>query len=199
MRFTVAAIAVVALVTLIAASSAHSKPTARHHHVHSGNLLIPRKAHPTLDWTIKWQKRIIRHDRWVTHTRRSHAQSRVSFAMAQLRWTKRELQSSLSVLRFASHSGGHSSTSPQGTICFACWDRVHSCEAGSWNEVTGNGFYWGLQWVPSTWDIAADNVGLHHHSWYISHSAVPSRIDQIRAASTLALSNWPVCQSRYTR
>lgn len=83
-------------------------------------------------------------------------------------------------------------------VCESCWDRVADCESGdNWGLVTGNGFYWGLQWVPSTWDGAADRHGLPHWSWYIANHSAPSREQQILAAHDMALSNWPVCGARY--
>lgn len=84
------------------------------------------------------------------------------------------------------------------SLCITCWERVASCESGnSWGEVTGNGFYWGLQWTPGTWTSAARNVGLHSFDWYTKHNTFPSEIDQIKAASTISLHNWPVCGARY--
>jgi resuscitation-promoting factor RpfA len=34
----------------------------------------------------------------------------------------------------------------------AKWDRIAQCESGGkWNTATGNGYYGGLQFSPSTW------------------------------------------------
>jgi len=83
-------------------------------------------------------------------------------------------------------------------ICASCWDAVASCESGgNWSEVTGNGFYWGLQWVPSTWDSTAARHGLPSFDYFASHRLAPSRAQQIVAASDMSLSNWPVCGARY--
>lgn len=86
---------------------------------------------------------------------------------------------------------------PPGT-CASCWDGVAGCEShDTWNLVTGNDFYWGLQWVPSTWDAAAARHGLPPFEYFSSHGTAPTREQQITAASDMALSNWPVCQSQY--
>ncbi len=78
------------------------------------------------------------------------------------------------------------------------WDRVAACESGGdWSLVTGNGFYWGLQWLPSTWDSRAAIFGFPSWAWYMAHGSAPSRAMQIRAATGMSLSNWPVCGARY--
>ena len=90
---------------------------------------------------------------------------------------------------------------PDG-VCGSCWDNVAACESGgggppNWGINTGNGFYWGLQWVPSTWDSTAARHGLPSFNWFASNNTYPTREQQITAASDLSLSNWPVCGARY--
>lgn len=76
-------------------------------------------------------------------------------------------------------------------ICWACWDRVASCESGQhWNDNTGNGFYGGLQFTISTWLRAGGGR-------YAPRADYATRVQQIIIASKLALSNWPVCGARY--
>jgi hypothetical protein len=71
------------------------------------------------------------------------------------------------------------------------WDRVAECESGgSWSTNTGNGFYGGLQFTSSTWLAAGGGR-------YASRADYATREQQIAIASTLALSNWPVCGARF--
>ena len=71
------------------------------------------------------------------------------------------------------------------------WDRVAACESGgNWHTNTGNGYYGGLQFLTSTW--LANGGGR-----YASRADYATREQQIAVASGMALSNWPVCGSRY--
>jgi hypothetical protein len=70
------------------------------------------------------------------------------------------------------------------------WDAIAQCESGgNWSTNTGNGFYGGLQFKPSTW---ASNGGR-------GHPAAASRQEQIRVAEnvlrTQGLRAWPTCGS----
>ena len=70
----------------------------------------------------------------------------------------------------------------------ARWDRVAQCESGgNWSINTGNGYYGGLQFLPSTWR-AVGGTGLPHQH---------SKAEQIRRAEILkaraGLGQWPVC------
>ena len=57
----------------------------------------------------------------------------------------------------------------------AKWDRIAQCESGGkWNTATGNGYYGGLQFSPSTWK-AYGGTGS-------AHKASKSRADQGRRA-----------------
>lgn len=76
-------------------------------------------------------------------------------------------------------------------VNYSGWDRVAQCESGgNWADNTGNGFYGGLQFTISTW-IAAGGLR------YAQRADLASRTEQIAVASTLSLSNWPVCGARY--
>ena len=71
------------------------------------------------------------------------------------------------------------------------WDAIAQCESGgNWSTNTGNGFYGGLQFKPSTW---ASHGG-------VGSPATASREEQIRVAervlATQGLGAWPTCGSR---
>jgi LysM repeat protein len=71
------------------------------------------------------------------------------------------------------------------------WDRIAQCESGSnWSTNTGNGYYGGLQFSPSTWK-ANGGTGSAHQA---------SREEQIRVAervlSSQGLGAWPTCGRR---
>ncbi len=77
------------------------------------------------------------------------------------------------------------------TPCYACWDRVAACESGGrWNINTGNGYYGGLQFLPSTWRSMGG-------ARYASMPHYATRLQQIAVASRMSLSAWPVCGRRY--
>ncbi|MDQ2584465.1 LysM peptidoglycan-binding domain-containing protein [Saccharothrix yanglingensis] len=68
------------------------------------------------------------------------------------------------------------------------WDTVAACESGgNWSINTGNGYYGGLQFLPSTWR-ANGGSGMPHQA---------SREEQIRVAENVLVSQgigaWPVC------
>ena len=68
------------------------------------------------------------------------------------------------------------------------WDAIAQCESGgNWSTNTGNGFYGGLQFKPSTW---ASHGG-------VGSPATASREEQIRVAervlATQGLGAWPTC------
>ncbi|MBM7811706.1 LysM peptidoglycan-binding domain-containing protein [Saccharothrix algeriensis] len=68
------------------------------------------------------------------------------------------------------------------------WDTVAACESGgNWSINTGNGYYGGLQFLPSTWQ-ANGGSGMPHQA---------SREEQIRVAEnvlqTQGIGAWPVC------
>jgi len=68
------------------------------------------------------------------------------------------------------------------------WDRIAQCESGgNWSINTGNGYYGGLQFTPSSWR-AAGGSGMPHQA---------SRAEQIRVAERLkdmqGWGAWPAC------
>ena len=71
------------------------------------------------------------------------------------------------------------------------WDRLAQCESGgNWSINTGNGYYGGLQFLPSTWR-AAGGSGMPHQA---------SREEQIRVAENLradaGFRPWPQCAAK---
>jgi len=91
-------------------------------------------------------------------------------------------------LRAANQRGTQSSRSSGGGTV---WDRLAQCESGgNWSINTGNGYYGGLQFLPSTWRSAGGS-GMPHHA---------SREEQIRVAENLRDSQgfrpWPQCARR---
>ncbi|MBT2492694.1 LysM peptidoglycan-binding domain-containing protein [Streptomyces sp. ISL-96] len=74
------------------------------------------------------------------------------------------------------------------------WESIAACESnGRWNINTGNGYYGGLQFAPSTWRA----YGGHH---YAPRADLASRSEQITVAARVAqdqgLSAWPNCGRR---
>ena len=74
------------------------------------------------------------------------------------------------------------------------WDRVAQCESsGNWSINTGNGFYGGLQFLPSTW---AGFGGTE----YAARADLASKDEQIAIARRVLYTQgpgaWPVCSVR---
>ncbi|MCW2649277.1 MAG: Transglycosylase domain protein [Mycobacterium sp.] len=79
-------------------------------------------------------------------------------------------------------------STPPASANMVNWDAVAQCESsGNWSTNTGNGFYGGLQFLPSTWNENG-GVGFPHRA---------SREEQIRVADrvlrTQGIGAWPVC------
>ena len=71
------------------------------------------------------------------------------------------------------------------------WDAIAACESGgNWAINTGNGYFGGLQFSPSTWS-ANGGAGMPNQA---------SRAEQIRVAEnvlrTQGIGAWPVCGQR---
>ncbi|MEV5596003.1 transglycosylase family protein [Streptomyces sp. NPDC052496] len=74
------------------------------------------------------------------------------------------------------------------------WDKVAQCESGgNWRINTGNGFYGGLQFTPSTWRAYGDKR-------YASRADRATKRQQIAVAERVLRSQgpgaWPVCSVR---
>jgi hypothetical protein len=71
------------------------------------------------------------------------------------------------------------------------WDRIAACESsGDWSIASGNGYYGGLQILPSTWDS-------HGGQRYAELPHQASRAEQIAVAEDIqddqGWGAWPVC------
>ncbi|MET9294599.1 transglycosylase family protein [Streptomyces sp. NPDC003077] len=74
------------------------------------------------------------------------------------------------------------------------WDRIARCESGgNWSINTGNGYYGGLQFSPSTWRA-------HGGTAYAPTADRASRAQQIAVATRVQASQgwgaWPTCSAR---
>ncbi len=90
-------------------------------------------------------------------------------------------------------SGGNTGASAPAVANGSTWDAMARCESGgNWSANTGNGYYGGLQFLPSTWRAAG---GTQYAA--LPHQA--SREQQIAVAnswlSRTSWSQWPACSS----
>ncbi|MEV8308209.1 transglycosylase family protein [Streptomyces flavidovirens] len=116
--------------------------------------------------------------------------------MSPAPFAKRSVQTILSlllVLLSALGLAGQStaSTAPRSVPGQTDWDTIAACESnGRWNTNTGNGYYGGLQFAPSTWRA----YGGHR---YAPRADLATRSEQIAVATRVAqdrgLSAWPNC------
>lgn len=95
---------------------------------------------------------------------------------------------SVGILSLAATTLGISSASaaPQSV-----WDRMAQCEAsGNWGINTGNGFYGGLQFTPSTWAAFGGHA-------YASNAHLATKAQQIAVAERVlnvqGPGAWPHC------
>ncbi|MDI3332026.1 MAG: transglycosylase family protein [Micrococcus sp.] len=82
-------------------------------------------------------------------------------------------------------------SAPATAAPVSTWDALAQCESsGNWSINTGNGYYGGLQFSPSTWQ-AFGGSGMPHQA---------SKAEQIRVAeNTLAAQGWgawPACSAK---
>ncbi|WP_189208619.1 MULTISPECIES: LysM peptidoglycan-binding domain-containing protein [Actinokineospora] len=81
--------------------------------------------------------------------------------------------------------------SPASADSSVNWDAIAQCESGGdWNINTGNGYYGGLQFLPSTWR-AHGGQGMPHQASREQQIAVAERVLQ-----TQGIGAWPVCGKR---
>ncbi|MGW5055528.1 transglycosylase family protein [Actinokineospora sp. NPDC004072] len=81
--------------------------------------------------------------------------------------------------------------SPAAADSSVNWDAVAQCESGgNWQINTGNGYYGGLQFLPSTWQ-AHGGKGMPHQASREQQIAVAERVLQ-----TQGIGAWPVCGKR---
>ncbi|MGX5208784.1 LysM peptidoglycan-binding domain-containing protein [Streptomyces violaceus] len=74
------------------------------------------------------------------------------------------------------------------------WDRIAQCESGgNWHINTGNGYYGGLQFAPSTWRAYGGTA-------YAATADQASRSQQIAVATKVQRAQgwgaWPTCSAR---
>ena len=106
---------------------------------------------------------------------------RLSTSVQRQQAARMQQQQQSAPARSTSSGGG-------GTV----WDRLAQCESGgNWAINTGNGYYGGLQFLPSSWR-AAGGSGMPHQA---------SREEQIRVAENLrdqvgGFRPWPPCAAK---
>ncbi|GAA2335308.1 hypothetical protein GCM10010431_68100 [Streptomyces kunmingensis] len=86
---------------------------------------------------------------------------------------------------------GTSSASAATAAPAASWDAVAQCESGgNWAADTGNGFYGGLQFTPSTWSAYGGTK-------YAATANLATKAEQISVADKVLAAQgqnaWPVC------
>jgi hypothetical protein len=68
------------------------------------------------------------------------------------------------------------------------WDRLAECESsGDWSINTGNGYYGGLQFLPSSWE-AAGGTGMPHEASRETQIAVAENLLEMQGWGA-----WPAC------
>jgi hypothetical protein len=85
-------------------------------------------------------------------------------------------------------------TAPADAASYATWDRLANCESsGRWHLNTGNGFYGGLQFTPSTWRAYGGGK-------FAPSAEKASRVQQIKIAERVqhaaGWGSWPVCSRK---
>lgn len=83
------------------------------------------------------------------------------------------------------------SAAPAGAADSGVWDRIAQCESGGdWSINTGNGYYGGLQFAPSTWEAYGGTA-------YAATADQASRDQQIAVATKVQAAQgwgaWPNC------
>lgn len=84
-----------------------------------------------------------------------------------------------------------SAAGPTDAATVSTWDKVAACESGNnWHINTGNGYFGGLQFTPSTWAAFGGKI-------YASRADLASKNQQIIIAEKVLRSQgpgaWPVC------
>ena len=107
--------------------------------------------------------------------------------------TKLELPSAAEVARWRVAPELAAVVPPPGTprVPEATWERLAQCESnGRWDTNTGNGYYGGLQFLPSSWELVGGR-GMPHEA---------DRFTQLRMAQRLldvqGWDAWPECSRR---
>jgi uncharacterized protein YabE (DUF348 family) len=91
----------------------------------------------------------------------------------------------------SSSSKKSSSDSAPSVASGGVWDRIAQCESGgNWSINTGNGYYGGLQFTPSTWR-AFGGSGMPHQASRAEQIAVAKRVQAGQGWGA-----WPACTSK---
>jgi uncharacterized protein YabE (DUF348 family) len=82
---------------------------------------------------------------------------------------------------------------PPAVASGSVWDQLAQCEAGgNWAINTGNGYYGGLQFLPSTWH-AYGGAGMPHENSREQQIAIGQRVVDANGGS---FSAWPGCRAK---
>jgi LysM repeat protein len=149
---------------LFSANSGINNP----HLIYAGhNLVVPGKGD-------------VKPTRTVTGTK---SVSSKSVAKKSVKQHAKKAQVATSVTRSAaraSSSGGN-----------GVWDRLAMCEStGNWSANTGNGFYGGLQFTPSSWR-AVGGSGMPHNASKAEQIARAKKLQQLQGWGA-----WPACSKK---
>nr|WP_294695079.1 resuscitation-promoting factor [uncultured Friedmanniella sp.] len=88
-------------------------------------------------------------------------------------------------------SSGSSRSSAPSVPSGGVWDRLAQCESGgNWSINTGNGFYGGLQFTPSTWR-GYGGTGMPHQASRAEQIAVAKRVQAGQGWGA-----WPACTAK---
>jgi uncharacterized protein YabE (DUF348 family) len=91
----------------------------------------------------------------------------------------------------ASRSSGPSRSTAPSVPSGGVWDRLAQCESGgNWSINTGNGFYGGLQFTPSTWR-GYGGTGMPHEASRAEQIAVAKRVQAGQGWGA-----WPACTAK---
>ena len=88
-------------------------------------------------------------------------------------------------------SGSSGGSSAPSVASGSVWDRLAQCESGgNWSINTGNGFYGGLQFTPSTWR-GYGGTGMPHQASREQQIAVAERVQAGQGWGA-----WPACTAK---
>ena len=88
-------------------------------------------------------------------------------------------------------SGSSGGSSAPSVASGSVWDRLAQCESGgNWSINTGNGFYGGLQFTPSTWR-GYGGTGMPHQASRAEQIAVAERVQAGQGWGA-----WPACTAK---
>jgi hypothetical protein len=110
------------------------------------------------------------------------------------RTPRRRLARGLAVLGLSAALPLTTLVAPAEAASGRTWDRLAMCESsGRWDINTGNGYYGGLQFAPSSWRAAGGTR-------YASRADLATRTEQIATAERLldmqGWGAWPACSRR---